>query len=691
MRSFFKKIFSTGMIFFLWSRIFAEEGMWTFDNPPIKPIEEKYGFTLTQEWLDHVRLSCVRFMDGGSGSFVSPHGLVLTNHHVAIGQLQKMSTAEKDYVALGFYAATLDQEVRCPDLEVNVLVSMENVTERIRSATQNLDEKQALKAREAEIAKIENEAKEKTGLKPEVVSLYRGGEYWLYLYKRYTDVRLVMAPERQPAYFGGDSDNFTYPRHDLDMAFFRIYENDQPIESPHYLKWNRAGASENELVFVAGHPGSSNRLYTAAQLEYQRDVWYPLVLKTIERRINVLHEYMKNGPEAQRRALRFLFGLENAKKAYTGEYQGLLNPNIILQKQKEDQALKKQIQENSEWKKSFGNAFGLIEKAVKKQRVHIPSLFFQRIMGSRLYDIAEDIVFYAIEKEKPDTERLDGYHEAQKEELLFYLFSPAPIYQDLEKAVFLGSLKMSIEELGLAHPFIKTVLNGQAPEKVVEDLVQNTQLYSVDFRKRLVEGGKSAIDTCKDPMIVLLKNLEPMLRKNIEWRKKEIESPLSYGTEKIAQALFAIYGKTRPPDATFTLRLTYGTVQGYPMNGTVAPYKTTLYGLYDRALSFDQKGEWWLPARFWERKDQLDLSTPVNFVSTCDIIGGNSGSPVINRNAELVGLIFDGNIESLVGRFVYDETANRAVAVHSAYIIEALRKLYDAKALADEIEGIKQE
>lgn len=674
-------------LFMLWQILFAEEGMWTFDNPPVESVKEKYGFTITQEWLDHIRLSSVRFMDGGSGSFVSSYGLVLTNHHVAIGQLQKMSTGEKDYVALGFYAPTLADEVKCPDLEVNVLVSMENVTERIRSVTQNLDEQQALKAREAEIAKIESEAKEKTGLKPEVVSFYRGGEFWLYLYKKYTDIRLVMAPERQAAYFGGDSDNFTYPRHDLDMAFFRVYENDQPLQSFHYLTINPQGASENELVFVSGHPGSTNRLYTVAQLKYQRDVRYPLILSYFDKRINVLHEYMKNGPEAQRRALRSLFGLENGKKAYTGEYQGLLSPNIISQKQKEEQELKKQIEKNPEWKKSFGKAFDLIEKAVKKQRAHMRSLFFQRIMGSRLYDIAEDIVFYTIEKEKPDTERLDGYHEAEKEELLFYLFSPAPIYSDLEKAVFLGSLKMSMEELGLEHPFIKTVLNGEAPEKVVENVVQNTQLYSVEFRKRLVERGKSAVDTCRDPMIVLLRRLEPILRKNVEWRKKEIDSPLSFGSEKIAQALFAIYGKNRPPDATFTLRLSYGAVRGYPMNGTIAPYKTTLYGLFDRALSFDHKGEWWLPKRFWERKDKLDLSTPVNFVSTCDIIGGNSGSPVINQNAELVGLIFDGNIESLVGRFVYDETANRAVAVHSAYILEALRKLYDAEELAEELEG----
>jgi hypothetical protein len=666
----------------------ADEGMWTFDNPPLKPLKEKYGFDAGQAWLDHVRLASVRFMDGGSGSFVSPNGLVLTNHHVAVGQLQKMSTAEKDYVAAGFYAAKPEDESACPDLEVNVLVSMEDVTARVRSAVAaGMNAEQALKAREAEIAAIENECKDKTGLKPEVVNLYHGGEYWLYRYQKYTDIRLVMAPERPAAYYGGDADNFTFPRYDLDMAFFRVYENGQPVRPEAWLKWNAAGPAENDLVFVSGHPGSTDRLFTTAALEFQRDLQYPMILKYIGRRIDILHEYMKAGPEQSRRALIQLFGLENSKKALTGEYEGLLDPSLLVKKKAEEGTLRKLVASKPEWKKSYAGAWKSIERAVGKQRERAHASFYRRIFGSRLYSFANQIVFYSSETVKPESERLDGYHASQLEELKFSLFSPAPIYKDLETANLAGCLKLSVEELGADDPFLKLVLDGKTPEAAAVDYIQKTGLQSVEMRKRLIEGGRAAVDTCKDPLIVLARRLEPIVREGVQWRKKNVESILDAGTEQIAQAVFAAYGKEKYPDATFTLRLSYGTVLGYPMNGTLAPYKTTLYGLYDRALSFDRKGDFEPPARFWERLDSLDLATPVNFVSTCDIIGGNSGSPVLNRSGELVGLVFDGNIESLVGRFVYDDAKNRTVAVHSAYMIEALRKLYDASGLADEIEG----
>jgi len=669
-------------------RLDSAEGMWTFDNPPKKQLRELYGFVIEEGWLDHLRLSSVRFMEGGSGSLVSSDGLVITNHHVAIGQLQKMSTADQDFVKIGFYADTRENEEKCTDLEVNILQSTENVTDRVRAAIRKgMDAEQQLKAKEAEIAAIENESNEKTGLKPEVVSLYFGGEYWLYLYKKYTDVRLVMAPERQTAYYGGDSDNFTFPRFDLDMAFFRIYENGRPLQSPHYLKWNARGSEENELVFVSGHPGSTNRLYTVAQLEYLRDVQYPLVLETIQKRIEILHRYMKEGTEQSRRALTQLFGLENSKKALTGEYQGLMDGNLLIKKKSEEEALKKLVHDRSEWKKANGDAWTSIAKAVKRQRSRAREMHFRRVMGSRLYGIAEKIIFYSREMGKPDINRLVGFHASQLEELKFYLFSRAPIYQDLEEAVMLGSLKMSIAEIGPEDPFIRLLLKGKTPEEAVHNLIQGTNLQSVEFRRRLVEGGEAAVDTCTDAMIVLARELEPSARRTIGWKKKEIESGLSWGSEKIAQAMFAAYGKDRPPDATFSLRLSYGTVKGFPMNGTVAPCKTTLFGLYDRALSFNRQGDFELPRRYWDRRDGLDLATPVNFALTCDIIGGNSGSPVINRNAEFVGMIFDGNIESLPGRFTYDGLANRAVAVHSAYIVEALRKLYDAGKLADEIEG----
>jgi hypothetical protein len=683
-----RRIFSVLLMTALSSFLFADEGMWTFDNPPQKQLQEKYDYNLTGPWLDHVRLSCVRFMDGGSGSFVSPDGLVMTNHHVAVGQLQKMSTPDKDYVSAGFYAPDTAKEERCADLEVNVLQSLENVTDRVLAAVQKgMNQEQSLKARESEIAKIENESKQKTGLKPEVVNLYRGGEYWLYSYKKYTDVRIVMAPERQAAYFGGDDDNFTYPRYDLDMAFFRIYENGRPIRSESYFKWNAKGAVEDELVFVPGHPGSTNRLSTVAQLEYQRDVQYPQILKYIQTRIDVLHEYMKGGAEQNRRALVQLFGLENSKKALTGEYEGLLDKNLFVKKKTEEEALRKLVSGKSEWKKDYGNAWKSIEKAVKKQKETAKASFFRRIFGSRLYGFADKILFYSREIEKNDLERLDGFHDSQLDELKFYLFSRAPIYKDLEEANLTGGLRMSVNALGKEDPFLKIVLRGRTPEETARELIQNTRLQSVEFRQRLFEGGKALMDTCTDPLIVLARNLESIFRQSIDFKKKNIESVLADGTEKIAKALFAAYGKEKPPDATFTLRLSYGAVKGYPMNGTIAPCKTTLYGLYDRALSFDRRGDFEPPKRFWERKDRLDLSTPVNFVSTCDIIGGNSGSPVVNKDAELVGLIFDGNMESLPGRFVFDEAKNRAVSVHPAYIIEALRKLYDAGKLADELEG----
>ncbi|HCL00289.1 MAG TPA: hypothetical protein DHW42_09330 [Candidatus Marinimicrobia bacterium] len=666
---------------------FADEGMWTFDNPPTEQLKE-YGFTPTQEWLDQVRLASVRFMDGGSGSFVSPNGLVMTNHHVAVGQLQKISTEEKNYVNTGFFTSKMADEHKCPDLEVNVLISMDDVTQRVRSAMQeDMDEVEALKARKAEIAKIEKESLDETGLRSNVISLYHGGEYWLYRYKKYTDVRLVFAPERQAAYYGGDFDNFTYPRYDLDVAFFRVYENDKPVESKNYFKWNSKGAAEDELVFVPGNPGSTDRLYTYSRLEFQRDFNYPLILKYIDRRLQILHKYMKKGPEQERRALVQIFGLENGKKALTGELSGLLDENLMAKRKTDEENFRKLIAENPEWEKEYGDAWDTIDKTIEKNVTIAKERFYRRIFGSKMAGFAQIIVRYVTEVPKPDAERLDGYHDSELPQLKFRLFSPAPIYRDLEEALLAGALQMSLDELTPDDEFIKIVLGNRTPEEIARALINGTQLDDVDLRKKLIEGGEDAVNASSDPLIVLARNLDPMMRASEKWYRENIESVLTPASEKIAKARFAVYGKDMYPDATFTLRLAYGTVKGYPMNGTKAPYKTTLYGLFDRSLSFDQKDDYSLPQRFWDRQKKLDLSTPVNFVSTCDIIGGNSGSPVINKKAEIVGLIFDGNIESLPGRFVYDEIKNRAVAVHSAYITEALHNLYKCKNLAKEIEG----
>ncbi len=665
-----------------------DEGMWTFDNPPSKILKAKYGFVPSKEWLDHVRLASVRFMDGGSGSFISPNGLVLTNHHVAMGQLQKISSGEKNYVATGFLDKTKEEELKCPDLELNVLVFTQNVTEKVRAAYEkDISDAEALKARRAVIAKIEKESLDKTGLRSNVIDLYHGGEYWLYRYKKYTDVRLVMAPERQAAYFGGDSDNFTYPRYDLDMAFFRVYEKNQPIKSPHFLKWNSKGAQGDELVFVSGNPGSTDRLYTYAELEMARDFRYPLILEYIDKYLIALREYAIKGQEQQRLSLGMIFGLENSKKAMTGEYNGLLDEELMAQRKKNEKEFRRTIIEDQNLSKSFGDAWDIIDKVVKENRKVALLQFYQNLRGYRLPGIATSIVRYVVEVKKPDAERLPGYHESVLNEFKFRLYSPAPVFKDMEEAVLSFTLQLSLDGLGKDDEFVKLVLAGRSPDEVAKELISGTKLDDPKFRKELIEGGQEAVANCKDPLIVLVRKIDPLLRKKEKWSRDNVESVIAQAREKIAKARFAAYGMDAYPDATFTLRLSYGTVKSYPYNGTRAPWKTSLYGVFDRASSFGNKGEYALPQRFWDRKDKLDLSTPVNFVSTCDIIGGNSGSPVINRKAEIVGLIFDGNIESLSGRFMYDEVKSRAVSVHTAYIIECLRKLYDAGFIADEIEG----
>ncbi len=668
----------------------ADEGMWTLDNPPIKQLKERYGFTPAPEWLEHVRLSSVRFEDGGSGSFVGPNGLVLTNHHVASGQLQKVSSPQKDYLKDGFFAKSLAEELKCPDLELNILISMENVTDRVqRALKKGVSDKEALEARKAEMAEIEKESLDKTGLRSDAVSLYQGGEYWLYRYKKYTDMRLVFAPEQQIAFFGGDPDNFTYPRYDLDFALFRVYENDKPIESKHYLKWNTKGAAEGELVFVSGHPGTTERLRTMAQIEQRRDSYFPYALKIINRRLKVLRDYSARGAEQARQAAREIFGYENTLKAFKGEYNGLLDKTLIEKKRKEESEFRALVASKPEWQKEYGDAWDAIARVEKMQLETQKTRRFRTLRRSPLGDLALTIVQYVTEVKKPDGQRLDGYHDSQLESLKFQLFSPAPVYPELEQVLLAYNLQESLEELDRSDPFMRAVLNGRAPAEVAKEAISGTKLADPAFRKSLVEGGEAAVGASADPLIVLARKADPFVREMRKWFEDNIESVETTAGEKIGKARFAVYSKSAYPDATFTLRLAFGTVKGYPMNGTVAPPKTTFYGLYDRANSFDLRPPFDLPQRYIERKDKLDLTTGLNFINTCDIIGGNSGSPVINRNGELVGLIFDGNIESLVGAYVYNEENNRAVAVHSAAIIETLRKVYDAGALADELMGMK--
>jgi hypothetical protein len=667
--------------------IHADEGMWTFDNPPIKLLQEKYGFTPSQAWLDHLRLSSVRLNDGGSGSFVSPNGLLLTNHHVARGQLQKNSTADHDYVRDGFYAATPDQEMKSPDLEVNVLVAMQNVTDRVQGAAKGIaDEAKALKARDAEIAAIEKESKSKAGLRSDVVSLYAGGEYWLYQYKVFTDVRLVFAPEQQAAFYGGDPDNFTYPRYDIDMALFRVYEDGKPIHTDNYLKWNVKGAAPGELIFISGHPGSTQRQDTVSQLTFERELIEPSVIEYLNRRIAAAQQFANRGPEQKRLVSSTVFFLQNALKAYQGRYEALRDPAVIAKKNADEEDFRKRVAADPDWQKEYGGAWDTIQAVEKKAAPRVKGNIFHRA-DSELLSLARQIVMLVTEVKKPDGDRLEGYHDAELETLRFQLFSPAKIYPETEKLWMSTALKLDAEKLGKDDEYLQTLTEGKDIDEFVNSVVDGTKLYDVSVRKALVDGGEAAVAASTDPMIVAARRTDHLVREYQRWEHDEIESVLTPVGEKLGKARFLVYGKNTYPDATFTLRLSYGTVKGFPYNGTIAPPFTTFYGLYDRAASFGNQAPFDLTPKEAAARDSLDLSTPLNFVSTGDIIGGNSGSPVVNRDGELVGLIFDGNIESLAGDFVYEDQKNRAVAVHSAGMIEALRKLYKVSALADELEG----
>jgi hypothetical protein len=663
--------------------------MWTFDNPPLKQLAAKYNFHPSQAWLDHLRLSSVRFMDGGSGSFVSPNGLVLTNHHVARGQLQKNSTAEHDYLRDGFYAATQDQEMKSPDLEINVLVSMEDVTARVQGAAKDIrDEAKALKARDTEIAAIEKESKDKTGLRSDVVSFYQGGEYWLYRYKAYNDVRIVFAPEQQAAFFGGDPDNFTYPRYDLDMAIFRVYDNGKPLNSANYLKWSAKGAAPGELVFVSGHPGSTERDDTVAQLLLERDVRGPAITEYLQRRINAALAFTAQGEEQAREVGSTLFYLQNSLKVYLGRRDALADPAILAKKQAEEDDFRAKVNANQEWKKEYGKAWDEIAGAEDKLKPEIKGQMFRRT-GGQFLSLAIEIVQYVAEVKKPDGERLPEFHEAGLESLRYQLLSPAPIYPATEKLFMTTALKLCQEKMGKDDAYLQAILQGGDVDSTVNKMVDGTKMGDPAFRKSLLDGGEAAVAASTDPIIVTARRVEPILRETNRRIRDTISSVLTPAGEKLGKARFLVYGKDAYPDATFTLRLSYGAVDGYPYNGTIAPPFTTFYGLYDRAAGFSNKPPFDLTPKEAANRDKLDLSTPLDFVTTNDVIGGNSGSPVVNRDGELVGLIFDGNIESLAGDFVYDGSKNRSVAVHSAGMIEGLRKLYGADALADELQGKK--
>jgi hypothetical protein len=663
--------------------------MWTFDNPPRKQWKERYNFEPSDAWLEQIRLSSVK-IEGSSGSFVSSNGLVMTNQHVASGQLQKLSTPERNLRRDGFLAQTTAEELKCPDLEVSVLNSYENVTTLVQGAVKaGMSDSAAGDARRAEIARIEKESAEKTGLRSEVVKIYNGGEYWLYRFKKYTDVRLVFAPEEQAAFFGGDYDNFTYPRYCIDVTFFRVYENGVPLKTQNYFKWSAAGPADGEFVLAIGSPGSTNRLLTVAQLQYQRDVGNPLqmLLWTFSR--EALVRYGASGPEATRRALATVRSLANSIKRLTGQQEGLSNPRMMAKKEAEEKALRAEVARRPELQQAVGGAWDEIANAYADLPTHAKRLAFSTLVRSRLGQIASTLVRYAEEASKPNDKRYDEFRDSKLESLKFSLFSPAPIYPDMEEVIIAAWLTEAEKTLGPNDPFVSAALQGSTAAAVAKAVITGTKLGDVAVRKALFEGGAAAIAKSDDPLIVLARRIEPIIRELRAWNEEKIINVETLAGQKIAAARFAVYGRNVYPDANSQLRISYGRVLGYEEDTTLVPYKTTFSGLYDRAASFDEKTPWDLPQRYKDGRAKLDLSTPMNFVYTADTIGGNSGSPIINRNAEIVGLNFDSNVQKLPNRYWYvDETeGGRAIAIHSAAIIEVLRKLYGADKLAQELTG----
>ena len=667
----------------------ADEGMWLFTNPPNKMLKEHYGFEPTADWLRHVRLSSVRFNSGGSGSFVSSGGLVMTNHHVGADCLHKLSTPEKDLIATGFHARKREEELKCVDLELNVLVEIEDVTDRVKSAVKDTaDPAQARRERLAVMNTIEKESFDKTGLRSDVVTLYHGGKYHLYRYKKYTDVRLVFAPEKDIAFFGGDPDNFEYPRFDLDVCFFRVYEDGKPAKIADFLKWSPAGAKDGEAIFVSGHPGRTNRLDTVKHLEFLRDVAFPTTLDMIRRREVALRTYAERGLENARQAQDDLFSYQNSRKARLGGLAGLQDPTIMDLKRKQEQDLRDAVQKDPKLKQEYGDAWDQVARTIEVLAgiYEEYQLYEQgRAFNSELFVIARRLLRLAEESTKPNAERLREYGEAGLDSLKQQLFSEAPIYPELEVVKLADSLGMLMEVEGADDPLVKQILAGRSPRERAAELVAGSKLADVALRKKLAEGGTAAIEASNDPMIALARLVDVPSRKVRRIQEEQVEEPQRQAYGKIAQARFAIYGDTVYPDATFTLRLAYGKVAGYQEAGATLPPWTTIGGAYEHSNAHGGKDPFQLPESWIKHKADLDLKTPFNFVSTADIIGGNSGSPVINRAGEVVGLIFDGNIQSLVLDFIYTSDQARATSVHSSAIAEALRKVYGAKELADEL------
>jgi len=669
----------------------SDEGMWLYNNPPLKVLKERYHFEPSQEWLDHLRMSSVRFNSGGSGSFISSNGLVLTNHHVGADTLQKISTKDKDYIKTGYYAKTAADEVPAKDLELNVLLSITDVTEKVNGAVKSdmSPAEQGLARRKVmnELESTALEGKDKKKFRADVVTLYNGGAYHLYQFKRYDDVRLVFAPEKDIAFFGGDPDNFEYPRYDLDVCFFRAYEDGKPAKPDHFLKWSEVGTKDGDLTFVSGHPGRTSRGFTMAHLEYIRDKLAPYQLNYLRRLEVLLKNYSDRSLSNAQEAQEDLFSIQNSRKARLGGLGGLQDPTLMARKAKEEADLREAIAKDPKLKE-YESAWAEVESTLKYAREYfIDNNLFERgqAFHSDLFGKARTLVRAADEQAKPDGERLREYRSSGIKSLELALFSEAPIHENLEVVQLADSLGMMIEVAGMDHPLVKKILAGKSPQARAAELVRGSKLNQVSERKKLFEGGKDAIAASSDPMIALAKLVDDDARKVRKAFEEKVEEPQRQAYGKMAKARFAIQGTGVYPDATFTLRLAFGQIKGFEENGQMVPPFTTLGGAFERSKAQGGQDPFKLPESWIKAKDKMKLDTPFNFVSTADIIGGNSGSPVVDRKGEFVGIIFDGNIQSLVLDYAYDDVIARAVSVDCRGIIEALKSVYGVEALVGEI------
>ena len=665
----------------------ADEGMWTFDNLPLKQLKASYGFEPTPAWIDHLRLSSLRF-PGGSGSFVSREGLVLTNHHVSRGFIQRLSTRERDLLKDGFVAANRGEELKVPGLELMQLVEMQDITPRITKASAGKTEAEKLRARELEIQKAREEMHTRTGLTVEPVSLYQGGQIWLYAYRKFTDVRLVAAPELSVARFGGDFDNFTFPRHHLDFTLLRVYEKGQPFHPEHHLCWSQGNLKQGDLTFVSGHPGTTSRLWTLAQMHYARDFATPLQIQTMEHRRAVLEAFAARSFEARALVGGQIYGIDNGLKATRGYLAGLKDAEGMKQVEAAEAKLKAAVLADPKLRAEAGQSWSRIEATLKKARLLAQEGRVINTQGSELLATALNLVRIPTESAKADKDRLPEFSEAGLKAMRERLTKPrpTPFSADLEIHLLTEGLKEALAVLGPQHPFVKAMLGGRTPEEVAHRAVQGSRLQDPQEVQRLLEGGQS-----EDAMLTLARILDPFQRDLRKRQEDQVEGPLREHAARLARARFAVYGTSAYPDATFTLRLSFGVVDTYPANGTLIQPFTTLHGLMDRFEGWGgtrfnlDRTTWRLPERWLARRDRLDLTTPYNFAHTTDIIGGNSGSPVVDRQGELVGLAFDGNIESLPGRYYYDGRTNRTVSVDARAILEVLKKIYEAPHLVNEL------